>query len=188
MAQDAQGGQSPLERYRQYLRLLARLQVDPRLRGKLDPSDLVQETLLKAWQALDQFQGKTEGEKQAWLRTILTNTLKDALRRFGSGKRDVGHERSLEAALEESSARLEAWLADDSSWPGTRLERQEQLLALADALARLTEDERTAVELHYIHGFTLQAIAADTGRTIKAVSGLLVRALRKLRKWLVVTS
>jgi DNA-directed RNA polymerase specialized sigma24 family protein len=52
----------------------------------------------------------------------------------------------------------------------------------------LTENERTAVELHYIHGDTLQAIAADTGRTIKAVSGLLVRALRKLRKWLAATS
>src|SRR5262249_6099634 len=137
---------------------------------------------LKAWQALDQFQGKTEVEMQAWLRSILANTLKDALRRYGGGKRDVAQEQSLQAALEQSSARLEAWLADDSSWPGTRLERQEQLLGLADALAQLTEDERTAVELHYLHGYTLPAIADELGRTIKGVSGLLLRAMRKLRK------
>src|SRR5918912_742947 len=107
MTEEAEGPGRPLEDYREYLRLLARLQLDPRLRSRLDPSDIAQETLLKAHERRDQFRGKTEGERIAWLRTILANTLTDAVRKLG---REQGHaERSLEAAVEESSARLEEW-------------------------------------------------------------------------------
>src|SRR5437868_1892446 len=95
----------PLERYRDYLCLLARLQLDPRLRSEFDSSDVAQQALLKAQQNIDQFRGQGEAELAGWLRRILANTLNDLLRRL---KRRGGTDRSLEAALEESSARLEA--------------------------------------------------------------------------------
>src|SRR3954454_17224458 len=87
-----------VERCRDYLLLLARLQLDPGLRGALDPSDVVQQTLLKAHGKWDQFRGGTEGGLMAWLRTILAHHLADLVRKHA--RRLQGRERSLEAALE----------------------------------------------------------------------------------------
>src|SRR5262245_66695842 len=109
-----------LERYRGYLRVLARLHLDPRLRGKLDPSDVVQQTMLQAYQGLDQFRGRSEAELAAWLRQILARHLANLARDFGRAKRDVGLERSLEAALDASSVRLAHWLAADPPSPSPR--------------------------------------------------------------------
>jgi RNA polymerase sigma-70 factor, ECF subfamily len=174
----------PLESFRDYLRLLARLQLDPRLQAKLDPSDVVQETLLKAHAKLGQFRGATEAELAAWLRRILANTLAEALRRYRAGNRDVGRERSLEAALEESSLRLERWLAEDRPAPGQRAERQEQLRRLAAALDRLPQDQRRAVELHHLRGRPVADVARELGRSPAAVGALLYRGLRALRELL----
>ena len=97
-----------LERYRHYLELLARLQLQPRFRSKLGASDIVQQTFLKATKNLSQFRGGSEAEIITWLRRILTTSLIDAIRELRGTKRNVVVERSLEASLAHSSARLEA--------------------------------------------------------------------------------
>jgi RNA polymerase sigma-70 factor (ECF subfamily) len=184
MNEESEVGDQELERFRAYLRLLARLRLDPRLRGKLDPSDLVQETLLQAHKALGQFRGRTPAEMAAWLRQILARNLAHAVRDLGRGKRDVNRERSLEAALDESSSRLEAWLAADQSSPSQRAERNEQLLRLAEAVEKLTDAQREAVELQYWQGWSLAEIGRHMGRSPAAVAGLLHRGLEQLRSHL----
>jgi RNA polymerase sigma-70 factor (ECF subfamily) len=179
-----EGQRRPLESYREYLRVLARLQIDPRLRAKVDPSDVVQETLLRAHQGIAQFQGTSDAEMAAWLRTILANTLASALRRFQAGGRDVALERSLEAAVEESSCRLEAWLAAEQSSPEERALRQEQLLGLAEALAQLPEDQRRAVELRHLGGCSVAEVAGQMQRSKEAVAKLLLRGVARLRELL----
>jgi RNA polymerase sigma-70 factor (ECF subfamily) len=184
MTQETHAQGKPLEHYRAYLRLLARLQLDPRLRGKLDPSDVAQEALLRAHEKRDQFRGQSEAEFAAWLRRILANYLTDAVRKYGLAGASAGLELSLEASLDQSSARLEALLAADQASPGDQVSHQEQLLRLAEALARLPEDQRTALELKHLQGFTVETISQEMGRTKSAVGGLLRRGMHTLRQLL----
>ena len=170
-----------LDRYRSYLHLLAQLQLNRRFQGKLDASDVVQETLLQAHQSLDQFRGRSEAELAAWLRQILARKLTHAVRDLGRAKRNVARERSLETALGDSSARLEAWLQDDGSSPSQQAQRNEQVLCLAEALETLPNAQREALVLHYWQDWSLADIGRQLDRSPAAVAGLLHRGLKQLR-------
>src|SRR5260370_34071217 len=97
-----------LELYRNYLTMLARLQIGRRLQGKADASDLVQETFLEAYRDFGQFQGSTEQELASWLRRILAWNLANLVQHYcGAQRRDVRLERELAAEMDESSRVLE---------------------------------------------------------------------------------
>ena len=170
-----------LEQYRNYLLFLVRGQLDPQLRGKLDTSGVVQQTLLEAHRRSDQFAGQNHKELAAWLRQILLHNLIDAVRYLRRAVRNVERERSLDAAIEHSSVRLEHWLAAEQSSPSSQIERQERELRVADALAKLPEDQREALVLQHWHGWSLAQIGEQMERTPAAVAGLLKRGLKKMR-------
>jgi RNA polymerase sigma-70 factor (ECF subfamily) len=182
MSQNTEATAWALEEFIDYLHLLARLQLGPRPEGRIDPSDVVQQTLLEAQQKLQQFHGHSKAELAAWLRQALTHNLADAFRALNRAKRDVNRERSLEEALDQSASRLEAWLAADQSSPSQRAERNEQVVRLSQALAKLPEPQREAVVLRHFEGWSLAAIAQHLGRTQAAVVGLLQRGLKNLRQ------
>jgi RNA polymerase sigma-70 factor (ECF subfamily) len=170
------------ERYRDLLCVLARqIQMDPRLRRRFDSSDLVQETLLKATQNLDQFRGGTEAELVKWLQEIMQNALADAIRKARAQKRDVAQEEALAVVVNDSSARLQNWLVAPGSSPSQRAEREEQLLRVAAALAKLPEDQRDVIILRDSLETPVRTIAEQLGRSEKAIAGLLLRGRRKLR-------
>lgn len=171
-----------LEGYREYLLTLARLELQSQLRGKLDPSDVVQQTLLDAHVKRQQFRGKNSAELAAWLRQILARNLVDALRRHGCAMRDVERERSLEAAIETSSLRLGSWLAADQSSPSQRAQSHDQAVQLADALGQLPEAQREALVLQNWHGWSLVQIGQHMSRSPTAVAGLIKRGLKQLRE------
>ncbi len=170
-----------VEGLREYLRLLVRTHLDPALRGRIDTSDMVQEVLLKAYQAIESFQWKSEAELLAWLRAIVINALRDALRRNLAEVRDVRREQSLEDQLNESSARLESLLAHSNVSPGQQVVQQEQMVALANALAQLPDDQREAIELKHVQGYSVAEVGEQLGKSRAAVAGLLRRGLERLR-------
>jgi RNA polymerase sigma-70 factor (subfamily 1) len=184
MAPDAQDVAPELKQYEPYLRLLVRVLCREQFHGRVDFSGVIQQTLLETWQQRQQFQRLEEEKKGAWLRQVLHNNLRDAIRTTQAQKRDRGREVSLEAALEQSSAQLENYLRSDESSPSVKAVRNEQLLHLAQALDRLSEDRREAVELHRLQGLTLEETARRMGKTKDAVAKLVLRGLAQLRKLL----
>lgn len=169
------------EPYRGYLRALAYAQLDRDLYGKLDASDIVQQTLLKAHESLPMLRDRSPAVLAAWLRAILASELTDAVRHFRRDKRDINRERSIAADIDQSATGLENWLAADQSSPSLAAMRNEELLHLADALLQLPLDQREVVTMKHLRDRTLQSIADDTGRTTASVAGLLRRGLARLR-------
>jgi RNA polymerase sigma-70 factor (ECF subfamily) len=171
-----------LESFRNYLRLLARTGIDDSLQGKADPSDLVQETLGKAYERFGQFRGQTEGELAAWLRQILTHNLADLVRRYRMARaRHVARERSLEELLDASSAALGNLIAGHGSSPSRSAQRRELSVVLADALADLSEDHREVIVLRSLEELDWDEVARRMRRSPGAVRLLWTRALRQLR-------
>jgi RNA polymerase sigma-70 factor, ECF subfamily len=172
-----------LERFRAYLGLLARLEVAPAMRDKVDLSGVIQQTLLEAHRGIEgqPDRQRTDEELAAWLRSILGHNLADALRKLSAQKRAVRREWSLDAALDQSASRLERWLAAEQSSPSQRAIRQEEWLAVAEAMSQLPEAQRRAIEFHHLRAMPLAEIARELNTTRAAVAGLLHRGMKALR-------
>jgi RNA polymerase sigma-70 factor (ECF subfamily) len=174
-----------LEQYRSYLRFLAEIKLDRRLQGRLDPSDIVQDTLLRAYRGWDTFRGSQQPQRLAWLRQILMRTILHALRDARRAKRDVGREQSLVQLADQSSYRIERWLAADLESPSQAAQKAEELMRIAAAIEQLAEPQRIAVLRYYWQGATLAEISRELGRSPSAVAGLVHRAVRRLQETLV---
>jgi RNA polymerase sigma-70 factor (ECF subfamily) len=171
-------------RYRQYLRVLAEGQLGRHLRGKCEPSDLVQQTLLEAHRDFATFQGSHEVELVAWLRRILAHNLFNEARRFATRGRDATREVSLEgfqAGLDHSSQILAHCLAAEGPSPSELAAEREAAVGLADALARLPDNYQRVLLLRLFEGLSAEEVAGQMHTTAGAVRMLQMRALEALR-------
>jgi RNA polymerase sigma-70 factor (ECF subfamily) len=186
-AGEAPAREQLFDRYRHYLRILAETQVGRRLRGKCDPSDIVQQTLMEAHRDFPDFAGKHEGELLAWLRRILAHNLFNEARRFAAQQRDAAREVSLEqmqAGVDESSVLLGRCLADSTPPPSKLAAQREAAVGLANALMQLPEDYQTVIRLRLFEGLSADEVAEQMNRTAGAVRMLQLRALTTLREQL----
>jgi RNA polymerase sigma-70 factor (ECF subfamily) len=188
LLQEARGGDAAtlgrlLETYRRYLALLARVQIGQRLQGKVDASDVVQETFLEAHQNFPRFRGGSEAEFVAWLRQILAGNLADLLRRYlGAKGRDVRLEREIQDAFDRSSILLDRGLVAQQSSPSQQAVRREQAVILADALEQLPDDYRDVLVLRHLEGLSFPEVARRMGRSLDSVEKLWMRGLARLRQ------
>ena len=176
-----------LELYRNYLLLLARTQIDLHLRGRVDASDLVQETFLDACRDFSRFRGSSERELLAWLRQILVcNVARAVQTQLVAKKRDARRDVSLDCLrdLEQSAARFEAVLISPQSTPSNQALRRERVALIADHLARLPADHREVIVLRNLEGLPFAEVAKRMGRSSGAVRVLWVRALDQFRRLL----
>jgi RNA polymerase sigma-70 factor (ECF subfamily) len=171
-AGDAQALGDLLEAARTELHRLAAFQLEGRIAGRVDASDIIQLTFLEAHRCIGQFQGTSDRAWQAWLATILEHNVANAIRDHTRlQKRDVRREQALEGDLD----------ADQSS-PSQKLIRGEEADRLRQALELLPPEQQRAVRLRHLEGRPLLEIAAEMGRSPTATAGLIKRGLQALRR------
>ena len=169
-----------LETHRNYLRLLAASCLHREMRGKTDPSDVVQETLLKVHEKFHQFRGTTEAEWMAWLRRILVHQLADIRRGFQRQRRHVAREQSLENLVDRSSAMLCNMVPAPGPSPSKEAQRREAAALVADVLAELEPGYRDVVILRNLHELDWNAVGAKTGRSPDAARMFWARAMQRV--------
>lgn len=172
--------------YSNYLKLLVTAQLDDRLRGRVSPSDIVQESFFEAHRDFGQFRGQSPGEFVVWLRRIVVNNiLRMVEQHLLTEKRDVRREVAIEEIgrrLEQSTVRLETLLAaEDNSPSGCAVQREDEI-RLADTLAALPDDYREVIVLRHIEGLPFEEVGRRMERSAGAVRMLWLRALKVLRE------
>lgn len=171
-----------LKVYRNYLLMLARTSLPRELQGRLDASDVVQETLLEAHRQWENCRATNYERIAAWLRQILAGRIADAWRAQHCEKRDLGRERQIAKRVDESQLQLAELCPVLDSTPSMKVVRTERLLMLADAMASLPENQRLALQMRYCDGHSIADISEKTGKSVTAIAGLIKRAMASLRE------
>jgi RNA polymerase sigma-70 factor (ECF subfamily) len=146
-------------RFHPILRRLAHGRLPLAARGMLDTDDIVQNTLVRAFNRLDQFEPRHEGAFLAYLRAILLNQVRDEVRR---------------ASRRPAPEAFDDRFADGSPSPLERAVGRDLLERYERALARLGDDQREAVIMRVELGFSFAEIAAAIGRPTANAARLLV--------------
>lgn len=169
-----------LELYRPWCRVFVRQTLHGGIGRRIDESDIIQRTWVDVLTKIDQFRGSTEQEFFGWVRTCLSNNLKNAMRDQMAAKRDIRREQSF---CEMDTATL-AWFEPqaDVESPSGHAIRGENALALAAALEALSDGQREAIELRHLRGLKLVEVAEEMGKSPDAVVGLIRRGMDTLTK------
>ena len=177
--------------YRNYLRMVVRTGLGPRLRERVELSDVVQEALVEVVRQFPQFTGQNEAALVGWLRRLVGQKLADLGRYHSRAKRSGGAaDVALDAPREganpdggnEGGGRLLDMLALSQTSPSEAASRRELVVLLADALADLDAAEAEVLWLYHADNLSFEAIGERVGLSRKSVRGLWARGLKSLKR------
>jgi RNA polymerase sigma-70 factor (subfamily 1) len=174
--------------YRNYLRMAIRTSFGPRLRERVELSDVVQETLVEVVRQFPRFTGETEVALAGWLRYLVGQKLADLARYHRRAKRGGdGRTRRLDLATgsegdDEERGRMLDILALSQTSPSQAASRREQLARLADALASLPEEEADVLWLYFVENLPFVAVGERLDLSRKSVSRICARGLKHLKR------
>lgn len=175
-----------LESYRNYLSILARTQINRRIRPRVSPSDVVQETMLEAFRDFNQFGGVTERQLMAWLRQILINNLFRFIEQhLNTGKRDARLEipiGELTDGINRTAMSFGQFFQSPTSSPSVSASRREVGVIISDLLTQLPPQYREVVILRNLRGLSFDEIAAELERSSGAARMLWLRAIDRFRE------
>lgn len=170
---------------RSYLGLMARANVEPWMRGKMDASDIVQQTLLDAHRDFEDFRGQTYQEWLAWLRQILNHNACDAAHHYRvAAKRAVWREVPLNGNRGDDSQSPGFEPPSPGDSPSQIAIHNERELLLAEAIDQLPEDYREVIIMRNIQRLSFAEVAEQLGRTRPAAQMLWMRAIQNLKSLL----
>lgn len=187
---EAKGGDSRalgrlLENCVSYLNILATTQLDRRLRRRVNPSDLVQDTMFAAYRDFGDFKGTCEPEWIAWLRQILIHCLHRAVEvHLRAGKRDLRREIPLQSARvdqDRSALDFAGLIPADGTSPSHAVQAEERAVALANELAKLPQPYREVIVYRNLQGLSFDEIAGRMQRNVPAVRMLWLRAMDRFK-------
>ena len=173
-----------LERCRTRLRRMVALRLDPRLHGRIDPSDVIQETYLEASARLAEYLQKPTMPFFLWLRFLAGQKLVTLHRHhLGRQMRDAGREVALYRGglPETTSAALAAQLLGQQTSPSQAAIRAERTLKLQEALNALDPMDREVLALRHFEQLSRSETAQVLGITEVATAKRYVRALKRLK-------
>jgi RNA polymerase sigma-70 factor (ECF subfamily) len=171
-----------LQRHRDRLRQMIALRLDRRLRPRIDPSDVLQETLAEAARKLADYARDRPLPFYPWLRRLAWERLVQLHRwHVRTGKRSVRREEAGLPLPDESAVQLADRLASRGSSPSAPLHQAEMRARVQEALARLSERDREVLVLRYLEHLSTREIAAVLGLAESGVKTRQLRALQRLR-------
>lgn len=173
-----------LERYRERLRRMVALRIDPRLHGRVDASDVIQEGYLDAARRLEEYAKNPAAPFYIWLRFLVGQRLIDAHRRhLGAQARDAGREVSLHRGPmpEASTAAIAAQLLGKLTSPSVAAVRAERKIRLQEALNTMEAIDREVLILRHYEQLTNGEAALVLGIDKSTASKRYTRALVRLK-------
>lgn len=171
---DKQAHEAICRQVQDYLQMMATQHLDPGLRRKLNPSDIVQQTMTRMIHGFENFRGKTSAEFYGWLTQILKNEIHTIRRDLHRAKRDVKRETELDG---EGGCDAAVVALDPTATPGTQAIRAERKLLLATIMKRLPADMEMVIRLRTLEGLPFQQVADEMEKTYDATYKLWKRAI-----------